>query len=423
MKIATVVGARPQFVKAAPVSRALRERGHQEMLVHTGQHYDDSMSRRFFDCLGIPDPDINLEVGSGSHGQQTGVMLGKLEQVLRDSRPDAVLVFGDTNSTLAGALAAIKLDIPVVHAEAGERIYRRDRNPEEINRIITDHAAWLNLTSTERARQYLLREGMGPDRARYVGDPMYDVFCWTLRNGLHITASDITPETFGVSPGEYHLSTIHRVENTDRTDHLVHLLTAMDRASKPVLLPMHPRLKRLVQEAGFAPRKNLRLIEAQGYFEFLRLLVDCDKVITDSGGVSKESFFAGKPCIIPMENSWWTDIVEAGWAVETGADCERLEEAIETYLPPEHLPPSLFGDGTSALSIARELARAHGGDVELVRSDDSWTEMRVRLSRGVYTVRVAGAPAGGIGGRIDPAAVRVRTVWRHQNFDIDTGIR
>lgn len=355
MKIATIVGARPQFIKAAPLSRALRKAGHRERLIHTGQHYDDAMSRQFFEALEIPQPDVNLAVGSGSHGQMTGQMLARLEELFSEDRPDAILVFGDTNSTLAGALTGVKLDIPVTHVEAGERIFRRDRNPEEINRVLTDHAAWLNLTATERARRYLIREGMPPERVRFVGDPMYDVFRWAVDQELHLRQSTVTPETFGLTEGAFHLATLHRVENTDRPDHLKALLTALDRASKPVLLPMHPRIRKLIAAIGFEPRGSLRLIEPQGYFEFMRLQLACDKVITDSGGVSKESFFARKACIIPLESSWWTDLVESGWAVETGSDPERFYEAIETHTPPAECPEGLFGDGHAAERIVQEL--------------------------------------------------------------------
>jgi UDP-GlcNAc3NAcA epimerase len=355
VKIITVIGARPQFVKAGLVSRALRGAGHQEVLVHTGQHYDHQMSQVFFEDLGIPTPDVNLGVGSASHARQTAQMLTSIESVLEEHKPDAVLVYGDTNSTLAAALAATKLDLPVVHLEAGERIYRRHLVPEETNRILTDHIAWLCLTSTRRAEQYLLREGMSPDRVSFVGDPMYDLFTWARANGLHTTRARTTYECEGLEPGGFHLATIHRAENTDDPDHLIALLRTMDDASKPVVLPVHPRVRNLLSGRDFRPEKSLRLIDPVGYFEMVNLLTGCDKCVTDSGGVTRESFFAGKLCIIPMDNTWWVDVAEAGWAVMTGRDCEALRRALEEVTPPSDAPRDLFGDGNSTAKIVAEI--------------------------------------------------------------------
>ncbi len=285
-KVITVVGARPQFVKAAVISRHIRslagDSPFDEMLVHTGQHYDHLMSDVFFQQLEMTPPARNLEVGSTSAAQQLALMIERLDPIFREERPDAVLVYGDTNSTLAAAIVSTRHDIPLVHVEAGERIFRRRDVPEEVNRVLTDHAASLCLTATQRATSYLLREGMSPERVRFVGDPMYDLFMWARTNlERHAAAS---PKTLGVEPDGYHLATIHRAENTSSREALIPLLEALDRSSLPVLLPVHPRVRDLLRGWRWHPRRNLRLVEPLGYFDFLAALLSCRKVVTDSGG-------------------------------------------------------------------------------------------------------------------------------------------
>jgi UDP-GlcNAc3NAcA epimerase len=352
-KILTVVGARPQFVKAAVISRYLREspveQHIEEVLVHTGQHYDAQMSDVFFRELDIPAPHHNLEVGSASSATQMARIIDRLGPVFQAERPDMVLVYGDTHSTLAAGIVAAHMNIPLTHVEAGERIYRRHEVPEEINRILTDNASSLCLSCTERATRNLLREGMAPGRVRFVGDPMYDLFLWA-RERVGRLAS-VSPATYGLEPGKYFLATIHRAQNTRDADAVLGLFNALDRASRPVLLPVHPRVKRFLNDAGWVPQGSLRLLEPLGYFDFMALLLACHGTVTDSGGVSRESYYAGKPCIVPMQNCWWPEVVDAGWICEAGSDPGRLLEAMNTFRPPQSKLPLLFGDGRSAEKI------------------------------------------------------------------------
>ncbi|MFC2016750.1 non-hydrolyzing UDP-N-acetylglucosamine 2-epimerase, partial [Chloroflexota bacterium] len=356
-KVLTVVGARPQFVKAAVVSRylnGLKPQPFTEVVVHTGQHYDSMLSDVFFQELGMGKPKYNLGVGSHDAAIQVSLMLKALDGVIKKEMPDAVLVYGDTNSTLAAAICSIYRNIPLVHVEAGERIYRRRDVPEEVNRVLTDHAAFLCLACTKRALDYLIREGMSPERAKFVGDPMYDLFKWATSDRLH--KPKITYSSLGLKAGKYHLATIHRAENTADKKRTISLLETLDHSSKPVVLPVHPRLDKLLKMWKWQPKNNLRLIEPLGYFEFLSLLLDCDKCITDSGGVIREAFFAKKSCIVPMNNCWWTNIVEAGWALETGTDYKMLADALENFTPPENIPKGLFGDGNSSKRIVEEIS-------------------------------------------------------------------
>ena len=361
LRILTVIGARPQFVKAAVVSRYLRESGLQqqleEVLVHTGQHYDADMSDVFFRELDIPQPRYHLEVGSASSEVQMARMIERLGPVFEAERPAMVLVYGDTHSTLAASM-----NIPLTHVEAGERIYRRHEVPEEINRILTDNAASLCLTCTERATHYLLREGMATGRVRFVGDPMYELFLWG-RDRVSRLAS-VSPHTYGLEPGNYFLATIHRVQNTRDVGAIVGLFEALDEANRPVLLPVHPRVRKLLDESSWAPRGNLRLVTPLGYFDFLALLLASHGTVTDSGGVSRESYFAGKPCIVPMQSCWWPEVVDAGWICEAGSDPVDVLEAINTFKPPRTVPAALFGDGRSAAKIVEAVMGFLGQDVQ-----------------------------------------------------------
>src|SRR5437879_1276924 len=356
-KLLTVVGARPQFVKAAVISRYLRESDAggrmQEILVHTGQHYDLQMSDVFFRELEIPTPQHNLQVGSGTSSAQLSVMIERLGPVLEAERPDMVLVYGDTHSTLAAALVAAHMNVPVIHVEAGERIYRRFLVPEETNRVLTDNVASLCLTCSQRATSYLLREGMAPERVRFVGDPMYELFLWAKQRFARFAS--VTAASCGVEPQRYFLATIHRAQNTRDIATVVNLFKALDQAPLPVLLPVHPRVSRLLSDSNWTPSGSLRLLEPLGYFDFLSLLFDCYGTITDSGGVSRESFYAGKPCIVPMQNCWWPEVVEAGWICEAGPDPQKVLEATRSFRPPDTAPQGLFGDGHSAEKIVREI--------------------------------------------------------------------
>lgn len=356
--VMTVVGARPQFVKAAMVSTEITKRGndapYQEFLVHTGQHYDENMSQVFFNELDMRPPDINLQVGSNSPGRQMADLMTGLEDALKKLRPTAVLAYGDTVSTLAAALTAALNDLPFIHVEAGERTFRRHQMPEETNRITADHCAGLCLTTTQRATDQLAKEWFSPKRVEFVGDTMYDLFLLG-RSKLQAEPSAIL-EQLGVARNGFVLATIHRVENTSSQDVLLPLLEALDAAEMPVVLPIHPRVAKLLETWKWSPSGSLKIVPALGYFDLLALLLACDKVVTDSGGVTREAFFAGKPGILPVRNNAWQIIVESGWAVETGHDPDALAQALRRFQPSGERP-NLFGDGNASAKIVDAVGR------------------------------------------------------------------
>lgn len=351
MKIATVIGARPQFIKAAAVSRVLRTQ-HQEILIHTGQHYDANMSEIFFEELHIPRPDYNLGIGSGRHGAQTGAILEQVEEVLITEKPDALMVYGDTNSTLAGALAASKLHIPVIHIEAGLRSFNR-RMPEEINRVLTDHlSSWL-FCPTETAVKNLAAEGIKAGVYKN-GDVMYDAFLYNLE--LAKEKSNIL-QTVGLTSKSFVLCTIHRAENTDDPNRLTQILKAVSQISLPVVLPLHPRTRKIVQELGLnSLLEKVRVIEPVGYLDMITLEAHALKLVTDSGGVQKEAYFAGVPCITMRDETEWVETVDVGWNRLTGADEGKILEAVESFTPPEDRP-SIFGNGHAAEQFLAALER------------------------------------------------------------------
>ncbi|SDG43107.1 non-hydrolyzing UDP-N-acetylglucosamine 2-epimerase [Desulfosporosinus hippei] len=349
MKIATVVGARPQFIKAASVSRVLRN-DHQEILIHTGQHYDTNMSDIFFDELHIPRPDFHLGIGSGLHGAQTGAILEKVEDVLIRETPDALLVYGDTNSTLAGALAASKLHIPVIHIEAGLRSFNR-RMPEEINRVLTDHLSSCLSCPTETAVKNLKAEGI-TEGVSQDGDVMYDAFLYNLE--LAKERSTIL-QTLNLDPKSYILCTIHRAENTDDPARLTQILKALAKISTPVVLPLHPRTRKIVQELGLSSLlEKVKVLEPVGYLDMITLEAQSQKLLTDSGGVQKEAYFAAVPCITMRDETEWVETVDVGWNRLTGADEEKILEAVEMFSPPADRP-GIFGDGQAAEHIVATL--------------------------------------------------------------------
>jgi UDP-GlcNAc3NAcA epimerase len=367
-KIVTVVGARPQFVKAAVLSKAFaRQDRIREVLVHTGQHYDQMMSDVFFQELGMKTPDYNLSVGSDTPGIQLGKMFAELEVVFKKEQPDAVLVYGDTNSTFAAAMMAVTQGIPVVHVESGERIYLRRDVPEEYNRIMTDSLASLLLCCTQRATHYLRREGYSEGRFFFVGDPMYDLFVWGKARLDQVTTRNLAD--YGVQPGAYHLATIHRPQNTASPEILFQILQGLDQADLPVLLPAHPRVKHIIDEHGWQPQKNLILNEPLGYFDFLKALLNCKKVLTDSGGVTREAFFAGKPCGIPMENNWWADIADSGWAQLVEPKAAPVTQLLNEFEPTnDHPPEGIFGDGQAAPKIVKRIDQLLDGEI----AADQW---------------------------------------------------
>lgn len=332
MKVLTIVGARPQFIKCAPVSRELRKVA-SEVLVHTGQHYDANMSEVFFGELQIPEPHCNLEVGSGSHGVQTGEMLKRIEEVLIAEQPNWVLVYGDTNSTLAGALAAVKLQIPVAHVEAGLRSYNR-RMPEEINRILADHLSALLFAPTATAVQNLQREGITKG-VHHVGDVMYDSALDHVR--VAERKSSIL-DRLTLKPKSYYLATVHRAENTEDLGRLRNILEAFRQiaASAPLVWPVHPRSRRTLEQSlpAYLNDNALRLIEPLPYFDLLILEKNARAVLTDSGGVQKEACWFEVPCITLRDETEWVETLESGWNRLAGADTERILRAVLEASPP-----------------------------------------------------------------------------------------
>jgi UDP-N-acetylglucosamine 2-epimerase len=350
MKVVSIVGARPQFIKASPLSRELRLR-HHEILVHTGQHYDRDMSDVFFEELGMPVPDYHLGIGSGPHGAQTGAMLAAIETVLQKESPDAVIVYGDTNSTLAGALAAAKLHLPVAHVEAGLRSFNR-RMPEEINRVVTDHlSAWL-LAPSEVSRQQLAQEGI-VQGVHVVGDIMVDA--------LHLHGPRAAERSEALArhqlrAGTYYLATVHRAENTDEGGNLRQIFDALGALDRPVILPLHPRTEKRMAELGVAIGANVRVLAPQGYLDMLALQRGAACVLTDSGGIQKEAYYLRVPCVTLRTETEWVETVATGWNTLVGTDPERILAAVARRPAPGTPHPDLYGDGMTAGRIVEILS-------------------------------------------------------------------
>jgi UDP-GlcNAc3NAcA epimerase len=351
VRVLTVIGNRPQFIKAAAVSGPLRDVA-DEILVHTGQHYDDALSQVFFDELGLPRPEHRLELGGGSNTAQAARMLAALEPLLVRERPALVLVYGDTNSTLAGALAAAQAGIPVAHVEAGMRSYDRTM-PEELNRVLTDHASDLLLCSSE-APAAILRGERVAGEIEVVGDVMVDV---ARLLGPRAAARTEALERFGVRPGEYVLATAHRAGNVDDPERLALLVALLEAVPGPVVLPLHPRTAARVDAAGLR-LDGVVLAPPLGYLDFTALLHHARAVLTDSGGVQKEAYLAGVPCVTLRPSTEWTETVEAGWNVLVDLDAGAAVAALERR-PPAERPP-LYGDGRAGERVAAALARRMG---------------------------------------------------------------
>ncbi len=358
-KILTVIGARPQFVKAAAVSRTLTEQYSgrlQEVLVHTGQHFDDNMSRVFFEELGIPEPRYNLAISGGTHGAMTGRMLESVEKVMMTERPDWVLTYGDTNSTLAGALAASKLHIPVAHVEAGLRSFNM-RMPEEINRIVTDRLSTLLFCPTTAAVANLQAEGVAAG-VHNVGDVMYDV---SLHVGALAAERSQALLDIGLTRGQFVLTTCHRAENTDDREKLAQILDALNRIAQslPVVLPLHPRTRKLTVEFGLAERLSaLRVVEPLSYLDMVALEQAAAVIVTDSGGVQKEAYFYSVPCITMRDETEWVETIDAGMNTLAGADTTAIVDAFESMRRRRQMPENTFpyGDGHAAERILEMLA-------------------------------------------------------------------
>jgi UDP-GlcNAc3NAcA epimerase len=355
-KILTVVGARPQFVKCAIVSNQIRD-VFKEILVHTGQHYDYKMSDSFFDELNIPQPDYNLNIGGMSHAKMTANMMIKLEEIVDKEKPDALLTYGDTDSTLAAGLVASKLYIPLVHVEAGERIYQKKHVPEEINRVIVDHISDVNLCATQDAVENLEKEGL--KNTSFVGDPMYDLYCM---NKPKIESNAVEARKRYQLPEKFILLTIHRVENTLDENRLLNIIRGIIQSGVQVVWPIHPRTAKLVESSAaikeLMGKGHFTLLEPLPYIDFSSVLMLSSCVITDSGGVIRESYFAGKFSIVPLINSWWKNIVRAGWSVEVADDAWKIEQSLGSYLNYQSdNKPAYFGQGNSAGNIKNELLK------------------------------------------------------------------
>ncbi len=359
MKILSVVGARPQFIKAAAVSRALRQhRRVREVLLHTGQHYDANMSAVFFQELDIPAPDYHLGIGGGTHAQNTGRMMEAIEAVLLEEQPDWVIVYGDTDSTLAGALAAVKIHIPVAHVEAGLRSFNRQM-PEEINRILTDHIADLLFAPTQTAVHHLQNEGVPQERIHLVGDVMCDAARYYAHKAQRHSR---ILSTLSLEPHTYLLATVHRAENTDHPARLLAIMEALNTvgAQRPVVLPLHPRTQRALHQIGHPPERfpHIRFTQPVGYLDMIQLEQHAWRIATDSGGVQKEAYFFRVPCITLREETEWVELVQTGWnRLVPPLDAQPIIQALTAPFPPGQ-EIALYGGGTASQRIAEILQKA-----------------------------------------------------------------
>lgn len=347
MKILSIVGARPEFIQAAPVSHAIRHAGLQEILVHTGQHYDYLMSQAFFEELELPTPHYNLEVGSQKHGMQTALMLSRVEDVLLQEKPDLVIIRGDTNSTVAAGLAAAKLCIPLAHIEAGERSYDR-RMPEEINRLVADCLSNFHFCASHTAVTQLAAEGITTS-VHWVGDVMLDAFQHNLP--LAHRRSTILSR-LNLVPGRYALVTVHRAANTDDPQRLRQLTAVLNQVEETIIFPAHPRTRQAINRLHLAFADHVQMIEPVSYFDMMALEENARLIATDSGGVQREAYFLGIPCLTLREETEWMETVTVGWNKLVGVSPELVWDAWSNFKPPAAHPP-LFGDGTAAQKMVQ----------------------------------------------------------------------
>jgi UDP-GlcNAc3NAcA epimerase len=375
-KIVTIIGARPQIIKSAALSRAIKNHFSEsitEIIVHTGQHYDENMSQVFFDELGIPAPNYNLNVGSGSHGKQTAIMISGIEEILLNEKPVAIVLYGDTNSTLAGAIAASKIHVPIIHIEAGLRSFNKSM-PEEVNRIMCDHVSTLLFSPTQTGFDNLIREGFQPDAQQpyhannpkiyHSGDVMYD-------NSLFFSEFAETNTTIiqdnNLEKGKFILATIHRNNNTDEPVRLNALFNALykiiENNSVDVLLPLHPRTEKLLEKnlnqelyQKIKSNAHFKIIKPVSFIEMIALEKYCSIVITDSGGVQKEAFYFKKPCVILRPETEWVELVNCGTAIIADADEQKIIEAFNTLISKSNMQfPDIYGDGKTAEFICKEI--------------------------------------------------------------------
>lgn len=354
MKVITIIGARPQFIKAAVVSHTFAQRNEvKEILLHTGQHFDANMSKVFFDELGIPEPAYNLGIGGGLHGAMTGAQISGIEEILILEKPDWVMVYGDTNSTISGALAAVKLHIPVAHVEAGLRSFNR-KMPEEINRIVTDHISTVLFAPTSAAMKHLSNEGIPLPQCHLVGDVMYDA---ALFFGERAKRSSSILEKVAVDPHNFILVTIHRAENTDDQERLQVIITALEKISRqiPIVWPIHPRtaakLRGQPQMLSMLG-KNVHMIDPLGYLDMVMLEKNAAVIVTDSGGVQKEAFFFGVPCVTLRDETEWTELVDAGWNFLTSpTHTDQVTDEVLSAIGRKGRTIYPYGDGNAAKLI------------------------------------------------------------------------
>ena len=350
-KVITVVGARPQFIKCAIVSAKLVNKVN-EIIIHTGQHYDKNMSQSFFKELKIPKPKYNLKMGGESNTKMTANIMLKLERIFNREHPNVILAYGDTDSTLAAALVASKLYIPLIHVEAGERIYQKKYVPEETNRVIADHLSEINLCSSRDAIERLRIEGL--NNAYFVGDPMFDLY---MLNKQRIKSQAIILSKKYSLHEDFILVTIHRLENTINRKRLLNIVKGLLNTNKKIIWPVHPRTKAIIEKSKdfkfMLQNKNVELLEPLSYIDLNALISNAFCVLTDSGGVIRESYFAGKFSIVPLKNSWWKNIVRTGWSLEVNDNSKLISKTILNLKTMKHKPrPKLFGDGNSSAKIA-----------------------------------------------------------------------
>jgi UDP-GlcNAc3NAcA epimerase len=361
MKIVSIVGARPQFIKAAPIGQELFRRGHENILIHTGQHYDFKLSKVFFDELNIPAPDYNLEVGANTPIVQMASMMKELVPIVVKEKPDCAIIYGDTNSTLAAAITLLKTLVPIAHVEGGERNFTQKMEivhpasiPEESNRVLVDHISELIFCASKRAVSNLEREGI-TRQVFWVGDVMLDTF--SLMRKMAETRSNIIKE-MALSTGEYILATVHRAINTNNADRLREIIHGLCSCETPVIFPIHPRTQKVLGENGLdlevTRNKNLRIIDAVGYFDMLELEKNARIIVTDSGGVTREAFFSGVPSIIVDDTTAWIDLVNSGWSCLTGADSQKISQAINSFTIPKIHEP-LLGEANARTLIVDHL--------------------------------------------------------------------
>ncbi len=356
IKILTVLGARPQFIKAAAVSVAFKKAlKFKEIIVHTGQHFDEKMSEIFFDELNIPEPEYNLGVGGGSHAYNTGRAMEGIENIISDLRPDGVLVYGDTDSTLAGSLASAKLNCPVFHVEAGLRSFNR-KMPEEINRVLTDHISDLLFAPTDTAVSNLLREGIAKEKIKKVGDVMLDS---TLLFGeLSKIKSNILEKL--CLGNRYALVTIHRKENVDCVENIKNIFTAIDQIGLTAVLPLHPRLRNFLKENSLELPKNLKVVDPVGYLDMISLIDGCEYVLTDSGGLQKEAYFRGKFCITLRKETEWVELVDEGVNLLAGVQVDEILKSVRSLKERNFKKlgeSNLFGNGVASCYIVDEIEK------------------------------------------------------------------